>query len=256
MNAVAQTLEARRARTHRAGVRAVERRVVTAVRVVGVWYWPILAFAAVLVAVLQWRLGALEGSTVEYVLGSVRWFGFSLGVILPMALIRPHLAAGGTRRALLHGLARGAAWTGLIFGLVIAVLYLAEQLVWGLIGWDWHRSLGISGGTGPVTFGVNLVGEGLVTLIYFLLGTAVAAGFTRLGPWLGLALCLLLGIPALIADIALYAGPATALAEGLLGMTGPMPVAVSLGALGVLAVAVYLVVRQLLGDLPVKQNPA
>lgn len=256
MTAVAQTLEARRGRAHRAAVRAVEKRVVTAIRVVGTWYWPVVAVAAVVIAVLQWRFDALDGSTVEYTLGSVRWFAFSLGVIIPMSLVRPHLAAGGTRRSLIQGLARGAAWTGLAFGLLTALLYAVEQLVWGLIGWDWHRSLGLTGDAGLVGFAVNLMGEGLITLTYFLLGVAVAAGFTRLGPWLGLVLCLAFGIPAVIADVALYAGPATALAEGLLGVSGPLPVVTGLGALVFLAAAVYLAVRRLLGDIPAKANPA
>ncbi|RPF19707.1 hypothetical protein [Myceligenerans xiligouense] len=253
MSTVAQVLDERRAMAHRSAVRAVDRQVGTVLRAVGVWYWPIVTLAAVTIALIQFRVGALESSTVQYVVGSARWFAFSLGVIVPLAMIRPHLAAGGTRRALVRGVARGAARAGAVFGLAVAALYAAEQGVWRLLGMDWHRSIGRDDSTGVVGFVVNTVGEGLVVSTYFLLGVAVAGGFLRFGPWLGLVVCLGFGVPAIVADIALYAGPATALAEHVLDLDGPLPVLVGLLTVAAAAAATYVALGLLLRDIPVKR---
>lgn len=253
MSAVAQALDERRTVAHRSAVRAVDRQVRTVLLAVGVWYWPIITLAAVTIALIQLRVGELEGSTVQYVVGSARWFAFSLGVIVPLSMIRPHLAAGGTRRALVRGAARGAARAGAVFGLAVAVLYAVEQGAWRLLGLDWHRRLGYDDGTGVVGFVVNAVGEGLVVSTYFLLGVAVAGGFARFGPWLGLVVCLGLGVPAIVADIGLYAGPATALAEHVLGVDGPLPVLAGLLTVAAAGAGTYVAVRLLFRDIPVKR---
>ncbi|GAB3174918.1 hypothetical protein GCM10027059_47810 [Myceligenerans halotolerans] len=253
MSTIAQALDERRVVAHRSAVRAMDRQVGTALWTVGVWYWPIITLAAVAIALIQLRVGALDGSTVQYVVGSVRWFGFALGVIVPLAMIRTHLAAGGTRRALVRGVARGAARAGAVFGLAVAALYAVEQVTWSLLGLDWHRSLGRDDSTGVVGFVVNAVGEGLVVSTYCLLGVAVAGGFVRFGPWLGLVVCLGLGVPAIAADIALYAGPATALAEGVFGLSGPLPVVAGLLTVAAAAAATYVALGLLLRDIPVKR---
>jgi hypothetical protein len=250
---LAQNLDARRVALHRNAVRSVAKHIRGVLVGVGVWYWPIIVLAAVVVALILHRLDALDGSTVQYVVGSARWFAFSLGVIVPLGMMRPHLAAGGTRRALIHGLVRGAAWAGATFGIVIACLYTAEQSIWRLLRLDWYRSLGLAESTGAVGFVVNTAGEGLVAFTYFLLGAAVSGGFARFGPWLGLVVCLGLGIPAVVADIALYAGPATALAELLLGMGGPLPALGGLLVVGAAAAVTYVVLYLLLRDIPVKR---
>lgn len=250
MSTVARVMGERRTVAHRNAVRVVEKQIGAMLLTVGVWYWPVVALAAVTIAVIQLRFDALEGSTVQYVVGSARWFAFSLGVIVPMGMFRAHLAAGGTRRALVRGVARGAAWAGIGFGLVIAVLYAAEQGVWQLLGLDWHRSLGLTESTAVVGFVVNVAGEGLVALTYFLLGAAVACGFTRFGPWLGLIVCLGLGIPAVVADIALYAGPATALAAQLFGMTGPLPALVGLLVVAAAAAVTFVTLDHIIRDIP------
>jgi hypothetical protein len=250
MSVVAHALDERRPVVHRNAVRVVERQVGAMLLTVGVWYWPVVALAAVTIAVVQQQFDALDGSTVQYVVGSARWFAFSLGVIVPMGMIRAHLAAGGTRRSLVHGVRRGAAWAGIVFGLVIAVLYAAEQSVWRLLDLGWHRSLGLTESTAVIGFVVNATGEGLVALTYFLLGAAVAGGFARFGPWLGLIVCLGLGIPAVVADIALYAGPATALAAQLFGMTGPLPALAGLVAVAAAATATYAALYLVIRDIP------
>ncbi|GAB4086584.1 hypothetical protein GCM10028784_32140 [Myceligenerans cantabricum] len=252
MSAVAQALDDRRAAAQRSAVRAVDRQIGTVLLAVGAWYWPIIALAALAVAVIQVRLDALDGSTLQYTVGSARWFAFSLGVIIPMAMIRPHVAAGGTRRALFRGVARGAAASGIGFGLVIAVLYAVEQGVWQLLGLDWYRNLGLEESTAVVGFVVNTVGEGLVAFTYFLLGAAVGAGFLRFGPWLGLVVCLGLLIPAVVADVALYAGPATALAQQLFGLDGPLPALVGLAVVAAAAAATCVALGLILRDIPVK----
>lgn len=252
MSTLAAALDARRASAHRSAVRAVEGQVTQALRLAGSWYWPIATLVAAVIAVVQWRVGSLDGSTAQYVLGSARWFGFSLGVIIPLALFRMHLAAGGTRRALAHGAVRGAARVGVVFGLAVAALYAVEQVVWGQLGAEWHR-YGYDGRTGVLGFVLNAAGEGLVVTTYFLLGAAVAAGFSRFGPWLGLALCLVLGIPALGADFALYGGLGTVFAERVLGLAGPLPEVAGLLVTAAAGAVVYAVLRALLRDVPVKR---
>ncbi|MBE1875061.1 hypothetical protein [Myceligenerans pegani] len=254
MSTLAQTLDARRAAADRSAVRTVAKHIGGVLVGVGAWYWPIIVLAAAIIALIQQRFDALDGSTVQYVVGSARWFAFSLGVIVPLAMIRPHLAAGGTRRALFRGVVRGAGLAGASFGLVIACLYAAEQGVWRLLDLDWHRSLGLDESTGAVGFAVNAVGEGLVAFTYFLLGAAVSAGFVRFGPWLGLVVCLSLGIPAVVADIALYAGPATALAQQVLGLSGPLPALAGLLVVVVAAAATCLALHLLLRSIPVKRT--
>ncbi|MBO0611047.1 hypothetical protein [Myceligenerans salitolerans] len=253
MSAVATALDERRTAVQRRAVRAVDGQIAAVLRTVGFWYWPVIALAAVVIALVQQRLGALDGSTVQYVVGSARWFAFSLGVIVPMAVMRPHLAAGGTRRALVRGVARGAVRAGVVFGLAVAVLYAAEQVAWRLLDLDWYRTLGPDRTTGVGGFLVNTVGEGLVALTYFLLGAAVAGGFARFGPWLGLVLCLGFGFPAVVADVALYTGPATALAAQILGMSGPLPMLAGLFTVLAAAAVTYIALGLILRDLPVKR---
>lgn len=254
MSAVAQTLATRGSALDRRATRAVEKQILAGTLTVGVWYWPVIALAAVVIALIQWRIDALDGSTVQYVVGSTRWFAFSLGVIIPQALMRVHLTAGGTRRSLVNGLGLGAMWVGVAFGLASAILYAIEQVVWNLLGWEWDRGLGLAENAGLVGFVVNTTGEGLVALAYFLTGAAVAAAFNRCGPWRGLLILLGLGLPAVAADIALYAGPASALAEWMFGLDGPMPAVGSLLVLTAIALVIHVVTRLLLRDIPVKPS--
>src|SRR5690606_41360557 len=61
--------------------------------------------------------------------GPARGPAFAVGIIAAAALLGTHVAAGGTRRSLVEGVARGAVVGGLVFGVLTVALGIAEEQV-------------------------------------------------------------------------------------------------------------------------------
>jgi hypothetical protein len=149
---------------------------------ISTWFWGSIVLASIVIAVLQSRFSDLDGSTLQYTIGSARWFMFTMGLILAGATLPMHIAAGGTRRAFVDGLIRAALFVGLVTGLVTAALLLVERLAWGAVGWDWQFAQGL---VPEGNFGVTAAGEALVIATYILAGAMLPAGYVRFGAWGG-----------------------------------------------------------------------
>jgi hypothetical protein len=178
----AVNLEERGRLARQRSTRAAEKALMGGLLVTSAWFWGTIVVVSIVIAVVQGRFGGLEGSTLQYTLGSARWYMFTMGLILAIAVLPLHIAAGGTRRSFVTGLIRTSVLVGLLTGLLTAVLLPAERLLWGVIGWDWHFSLGL---VPEGNFLVTVVGETLVVATYVLAGAMLSAGYQRLGAWGG-----------------------------------------------------------------------
>ncbi|WP_129786155.1 hypothetical protein [Promicromonospora panici] len=232
---------------HRRTMLAMEKRFGGGLLLTGVWYWTSIIFASIVIAVLQSRFSVLEGGTLQYVLGSTRWFLFTMGMILVAVTLPLHLASGGTRSSFVAGLFRSALYVGLANGIMAAALVTAEGLTWNALGWDWQFRQGLVPGG---SFIVDAASETLVLATYILIGTLLPAGFQRLGAWGGSFWILALLAIALFVDWSVHSGyifgwdplVGAGTARTLLGLGG-----------GVLAVAVTaFAVDRFYRDMPLR----
>ncbi|MFD2027700.1 hypothetical protein [Promicromonospora aerolata] len=175
-------LEERGRLAHQRSSRAAEKVFLRGMLQAGAWFWVAVVVASIVIAVIQARFGGMEGSALQYTIGSARWFMFTMGLILGVATLPLHLAAGGTRRAFVNGLIRAAVLAGLSTGLLLALLLLVERLAWGAVGWDWQFSQGL---VPEGSFVVTVAGEALVIATYILAGAMLPAGYQRFGAWGG-----------------------------------------------------------------------
>lgn len=200
---VTTTLEERgRVARHRS-MRAAENVVVGAMLRTTAWFWGSIVLVGIVIAVLQSRFGELDGSALQYTLGSTRWFMFTMGLILAIAVLPMHVAAGGTRRAFVDGFIRGALFIGLVTGLVTATVLLVERLVWGALGWDWHFGQGLAP---DGSFVITAASEALVIATYVLTGGILPAAYQRLGAWGGSFMIVALLAAMFFADWSVHTG--------------------------------------------------
>lgn len=181
----------------------LERALGRGLLVSGIWFWTIIVVTSVVMTVVQSRAGGLDGGSLQYTLGSARWFTFTLGLILGMAMLPVHIASGGTRRSFVNGLVRVAGLGGLGFGLVAAVVLLAERLAWNALGWEWSSGQGL---VPEGSFAVTVASEALVVATYFLAGSMFPAGYMRLGPWGGSFFILALLVLVVFVDWCVHTG--------------------------------------------------
>jgi len=226
------------ARVHARAVRRVARSVGAATLVIGAWFWGVFLVVAVAVPLIVHQAGGVMGGGVmtgaEY---AAPWFALSLGMIALASLVVPHVAAGGTRRAMFVGGLGAALVAGVAYGVVEVLLLLVERGVFGALGWEWEQlGSGLAGGPWVV---VTAVAEAIAVMVYMLVGMAAQAAYRTFGVWQG-TLLLLPGLALLVlVDHATRSG-AFADAFGGLGLGGDrLPAALGLlQALVVLALAV------------------
>lgn len=224
----------------RRGARRAAGVTIRVVSTIGGWYWAIFAVVAVAVVLGNVRYGSgLDQGIVDAQMGgSSRWFVLVLGIIVPAAYLRLHVAAGGTRRTMTTGTVQGALVSGMLIGAVTALYLVAERALFAALDLTWAREFGLPvdgyGGT-ALTF----VAETLVAATYYLVGAAISAGYHRLGIVRGTVYVVAALVPAALVDLATHTG-VTALIVGpenlpdggagvLLGLVGGA-VAVALGA--------------------------
>lgn len=199
-------------------VRAAERRAarraagvtVRIVRTVGGLYWAIFVVvaAAIILGTARFGSGLDTGILDAQMGGPSRWFMMVLGMIVPAAYLRLHLAAGGTRGTLATGTVRGALAGGALLGPVTAVYLLGERALFEALGQTWSRTYGLPV-DGWAGFALTLVTEALVVATYYLVGAAIAAGYYRLGMVRGTVYILAALVPAALVDLATHTGVTT-----------------------------------------------
>ncbi|MFI2102883.1 hypothetical protein ACH436_06300 [Isoptericola sp. NPDC019693] len=226
------------AHAHAAAVRRVTRTVAVAMLFVGSMFWGVYALITVaLPLVVNASGGVLGGGAMTGNEYASRWFAFSLGIVMITALVVNHLAAGGTRRALLSGSIRAAAVTGVVFGAAASALLMVEQAIFGAMGWQWDQ-LGSALGTHNTWILVTAAAEALAVVVYSLVGMAVAAGYYTAGVWRGTLLVLPGLVLLMLADATTRTGAGDDALTALLGDAMPTSPAVGFGAaLVVLALA-------------------
>jgi hypothetical protein len=234
---------------HRRSVRQVADYVVGATWYIGVWFWVIALVIGVVVLEVQRRTEGVDVSALNGPAGSAKFFLFVMGIVLPLALVSVHVAAGGTRRSLTHGLVVGAVGVGVSFGLAVALLAWAEWWIFRSAGWDavWEDQLYEDGSQ----VGLVLLVQSVFCLVYFLAGMTIAMGYYRAGTWWGTALLPLPLVPVALVELVLQSGAfggAFARALGLDGATAWVAVG---GALVAIALAVGLL-RLFVRDVPMR----
>ncbi|GAA4695167.1 hypothetical protein APR04_002511 [Promicromonospora umidemergens] len=231
-------------------VREAERRAarraagvtIRIVRTVGGLYWAIfVAVAAAIIVGMTWFGSGLDVGILDAQLGGPsRWFMMVLGMIVPSAYLRLHVAAGGTRGALATGTVRGALVSGAMFGPVTAIYLVGERALFGALDQSWSRTYGLPV-DGWAGIALTMLTESFVVATYYLVGAAISAGYHRLGMVRGTAYIVAALVPAALVDLATHTGVTTLVAgpEVLLG-GGPGVLLSVAGGLVAIALAAWL----------------
>jgi hypothetical protein len=226
----------------RRAVRTAAGATVRVIRTIGGWYWAIFAVVAATIVVLMTRYGSgLDEAVLDSQMGgSSRWVVLVLGLIVPAAYLRLHLAAGGTRATLVAGTVRGALTGGLLIGAITAVYLTGERALFAVLDQTWTREFGPPA-DGWAGIALTVLTESLVVATYYLVGATVAAGYRRLGAVLGTLHVIVALMPAALVDLATHTG-VTALIVGprdLPGGVGGVLLAL-VGGLATVAMAAWL----------------
>lgn len=231
---------------HLRQAKTLENQVTGALVVIGAWYWVVVVLIAAALLVIELRTGEIgDGSMVGRVLTSSRWFMFVMGLLIPFALLVPHVAAGGTRKAFVDGIIRGALVGGGLFGLVAALLLLIERPVFTALDRPWFRENAVGPGNG---FTLSVISEALAVATFFLVGVAVSVAYSRFGGWVGTALLPLFLVPAGLSQL-LESSFVTGLVAPAAGL---VQLLVLVGASAVVLFLAIVVVDRLLHDVPIK----
>jgi hypothetical protein len=225
-----------RAAAERRAVRVAQRRVMNPMFLVGGAYWLIYAVVVAAIVVGNELAGNVLTRSILDVQwgGSSRWIVFVLGMIIPAALLRPHVAAGGTRRSLATGTLRAAVLVGLAFGVATAVYLVGERALFGALGMTWGEpdsGLPVDGVGG---LAVRVLAEALVIATYTLSGAVISMGYFRYGIGRGTAFILVSLVPLVLVDLATRTGGLAAIVADWYTLDGAGAVVVGLAG-GVVA---------------------
>ncbi|KHL11264.1 hypothetical protein CLV56_3087 [Mumia flava] len=215
---------------------------------VGRYFWAIVVAITIAVLYLTDRYGEVEGTVADGILGSEKIFLGVMGIIIPLAMLSLHLAAGGTRRALFRGLLGAGVALAVTFAMAGAAGMLVESLVADAAGWPGSvqdaRLYDEAGDFFAIVLSWSLSG-----LAYFLGGATVGIAYSRWGPFRGTVV--------LVPMIAAVAAVEVMLGGGALGpvftqmadqTAGVVAVAVSVVIIAVLAVVLHRTIR----DVPIR----
>ncbi|GAA1994159.1 hypothetical protein GCM10009718_34960 [Isoptericola halotolerans] len=192
---------------HARAVAAARRRFLRVLLLAGAWFWTGWALIVLSLPLIVARWGGVaDGLTYDAAGSPARWPAFAIGIIATGALLRTHLAAGGTRRALVEGIARAAVLGGLAFGVATVLLTLAERGTFAALDRPWQGATGAFGLDGPAGVAGTVAAESLVITTYALVGAAVLAGYQRWGGLRGTLAIVPLLVPGVLADLATRTG--------------------------------------------------
>ena len=169
-------------------------------------FWAIVLVVAVVLTAIMAGAGMTDTSVVSYGRQAGAWFPFSMNVVVVTAYLRPHIAAGMTRRTFVRAALLVALAVAAFNAVLMSTLLLVERLVHVWLGWGWvvqePAALDPSGGSWPtmvLDYGIlylvaNLSGL-LVGIVYYALG---AARGPLAGGWWGTLLLPLTVGPVLV----------------------------------------------------------
>lgn len=191
---------------HDRAVATVRRRSLRVLLVAGVWFWTIWAALVLCLPLIVERWGGqAQGLTYDAAGSPARWPALAVGIIVAGALLSVHLAAGGTRRALVAGIVRGAVVGGLVYGVLAVALTLAEEQVYAALDRPWRAPGALPLDSVPAVV-LAVVAAALVIVTYVLVGVGVLAGYRRWGAWRGTLAIVPLLLPGVLVDLATRTG--------------------------------------------------
>lgn len=163
---------------------ALRRQLAVALFLAG-WFWAIAAVCLVTATLVVWAVnGSVDVAIAVYARQASTWFPFSQAILLVAALLRPHVAAGMTRRTFVRASLVTAVLTGLLYSAVLVGLLLLERAVHDAVGWD----------TVITEVGLAATGSSVATLVLDLVPSLVVANlsgllvgivYQRAGGWWG-----------------------------------------------------------------------
>ncbi|ACQ78747.1 hypothetical protein Bcav_0484 [Beutenbergia cavernae DSM 12333] len=217
-------------------------------------FWVVMVIVLAVLTVVQARTNALDEPVFAF-LGSSRFFLFVMGIILPLALLAPHVVgSGGTRRSIVRGHYALALASGVTFGLLAVLLTLAETRIRTMNDWPLVTisSSGLADSSEPW---LMWFAESAYNVLYYLVGCTVGTAYYRWGGWRGTAALPLALIPAAVAELALqnewygeWYGQSIAAALGIGTPSAPVAVLGSLLAIALAGWLLHVVVR----DIPIR----
>ncbi|WP_277211130.1 hypothetical protein [Isoptericola croceus] len=185
----------------RRAVRRAARSVAGTSVLIGTGFWLVFTIVAVVVPLLVDRAGNEMGHGVLTASDNVsRWFAFGTAIAMVATILRTHLAAGGTRRALRDGTVLAALVIGVVYAVLGGLATWGERSLFSALGWTWQGPSGVLA-TGDGAFAVELVADTLATAVYVLVGGAVVVGYQTYGVWRGTLLVVPGLVPLALVDL-------------------------------------------------------
>jgi hypothetical protein len=162
-------------------VRATAEWMLTVHLFIAACFWGIAIVVLTLVIVIIDQVGAASTSVVAFSRQAAIWLPFSMFIGVTAAYLPVHVASGLTRRVLSLGALVAAVVTGLVNGVVFAVLLVIERAVFGALGWEWNVVDDVvwSGAEVPEFF----VASCFTFVVAYVSGLLVCLTYQRLGGW-------------------------------------------------------------------------
>lgn len=167
------------------------------------WFWVAVVPVVVVLSLVLARIeGELDAAVVLYMRQGAIWFPFAQAIILVAAFLRPHVAAGMTRRTFARATLVVAVGTGVAYAVVLVALAAVERALHHAAGWGWRvADAGLADEASPA--GLLLTELVLLCVAANVAGLLVGIVYQRVGGWWGtLALPLTAGpvllVPALL----------------------------------------------------------
>jgi hypothetical protein len=238
------------AAAHRRGVRATAEYAVGATWVIGLWFWVIALLIGGIILFVMQRAGDVEITAVGGPAESAPYFLLVMGIVMPLAMIALHVAAGGTRRSFVHGLVVSGVVIGATLGLAAAAVAWVTWWAADRYGWPTEPEIDRLYTDGS-QLGLVFLVQSVFCAVYFLVGAVVALGYYRAGFWRGTGVALLSLVPLAVAELTLQSGWFGRALAGAVGLP-VLPVwGAALGGLAAVALAALLL-RAVLRDVAIR----
>lgn len=154
--------------------------------------------------------GRLDAAVILYSRQGAIWFPFAQAVVVVVAYLRVHVAAGMTRRAFARATLVVGIGTGLAYAVVLTALAALERELHDAAGWGWRVADAVLADEASPA-GLLLAELATVCVVANVSGLLVGAVYLRAGGWWGT-----LALP-------LTAGPVVGVLTLLTGLGGTPP---------------------------------
>ena len=169
-------------------------------RLVGLWFWGVIALVVVVASVITARFGGIDLSLWALITGQAsKYWLLVLGVSLVVIQLKLYVANGVTRREFLLGAGAFGVVTALLFAALVPIGTGVEWLLRNAFGVAANGYPDFSAGQALRDFGYYAPGA----IGWLITGALVAAGFYRYSWWAGLLLVIPFGLPLVVPEMLL-----------------------------------------------------